>query len=223
MLNFFRSQLYLFRRSLSVLGKFEKDFKERYPHTRITPTHPFDMGRVEIGRFSYGPLKILMWNNPNQKLTIGTCVSIAGDVVFILGGNHHLNTISTYAVSVEALGDSSVFTDPRFLELTNGPITVEDDVWIGTGATIMSGVTIGQGAVIAACSVVTKDVPAYSVVGGNPAKVIKKRFDDAMIDKLLERADYSKLSLDKMEKHIDLFYQPLTELNVDEILRVFED
>jgi acetyltransferase-like isoleucine patch superfamily enzyme len=157
-----------------------------------------------------------MWENPEQKLVIGDCVSIAADVVFILGGNHQLNTVSTYPVRTE-LGD------PRLHELTKGPIVVRDDVWLGTGATIMSGVTIGQGAVVAACSVVTKDVPPYSIVGGNPAKVIRKRFDDIVIEQLLKRADYSKLTLDKMKNHIELFYRPLDENNLEEILGIFED
>ena len=86
-----------------------------------------------------------------------------------------------------------------------GDITVDDDVWIGFYATIMSGVHIGQGAVVAAGAVVTKDVPPYAIVGGVPAKIIKYRFSPEVIEQLL-KMDYSKLT-DNMirEKNNDIY------------------
>jgi virginiamycin A acetyltransferase len=205
------------------LGKFQAEFRRRFPDNRLVPENIFNLDLLKVGKYCYGPFRVLAWFNPNQKLIIGNCVSIAGDVTFILGGNHYLDRISTYAIAAEAFGDAGVFRDEKYLEQTNGPITIKDDVWIGTGATIMSGITINQGAVVAACSVVTKDVPPYSVVGGNPAKVIKKRFDDTVIEELLRRADFSKVTVDKMREHTELFYRPLDAQNLDEILKIFED
>jgi serine acetyltransferase len=87
-------------------------------------------------------------------------------------------------------------------------VVIEDNVWIGENACIMSGVHIGQGAVVAAGSVVNKDVPPYSIVGGVPAKVIKYRFEPEMIEALL-KIDYSKLDKDMIQSHVDDLYQKL--------------
>lgn len=212
-----------FRTSRSQLGRFQAEFRTRFPHTRLIPANVFDTDLLEIGQFSYGPLNVLAWHNPQQKLIIGNCISIAADVLFILGGNHYLDRVSTYPTALEALGGNVVSSDARYMEQTNGPIVVKDDVWFGAGATVMSGITIHQGAVIAAKAVVTKDVEPYAIVGGNPAKLIKKRFSDEIIDRLLERADYSRLTLQKMKDHNDLLYTPLTGRNLEEILRIFED
>lgn len=76
---------------------------------------------------------------------------------------------------------------------SNGPIVVSDDVWSGIDTMVMSGVTIGQGAVVAARSVVVKDVPPYAIVGGNPAKIIKYRFSSEIIEKLL-KVNFKKLN-----------------------------
>lgn len=81
---------------------------------------------------------------------------------------------------------------------------IKDDVWIGAQATIMSGVTIGQGAVIGAKALVTKDVPPYAIVGGVPAKVIKYRFEKEIIDELL-KIDFSKFDYKVIKEHITLF------------------
>ncbi len=93
---------------------------------------------------------------------------------------------------------------------TKGDIIVDDDVWIGYGATILSGVHIGQGAVVAAGAVVSKDVPPYAIVGGVPAKVIKYRFNQEMIHELLN-VDYSKLTKKMVEEHVGDLYKPLTD------------
>jgi len=89
---------------------------------------------------------------------------------------------------------------------------VNDDVWIGHGSTILSGVRIGQGAVVAAGSVVTKDVPLYAIVGGVPAKVIKYRFEPEMIEQLL-KVDYSKLDEEMVRSHVEELYQKLESIN----------
>ena len=94
--------------------------------------------------------------------------------------------------------------------LSKGDIKVDDDVWIGYGATILSGVHIGQGVVVAAGSVVTRDVPPYAIVGGVPANVIKYRFSSDLIEELL-MIDYSKLTKEEIKKHITDLYRPLID------------
>ena len=94
---------------------------------------------------------------------------------------------------------------------SKGNIEVDDDVWIGYGATIMSGVHIGQGAVVAAGAVVTKDVAPYAIVGGVPAKIIKYRFPETMIEELL-KIDYSKLTEEAIKSHIDELYTELEDV-----------
>ncbi|MDY2949120.1 MAG: CatB-related O-acetyltransferase, partial [Lachnospiraceae bacterium] len=93
-----------------------------------------------------------------------------------------------------------------------GNILVDDDVWIGYGVVVMSGVHIGQGAVIAAGAVVTKDVPPYSIVGGVPAKVIKYRFSAEMIKELM-RIDYSSLTEELVKEHIKELYNELLDVS----------
>lgn len=125
----------------------------------------------QVGRNSYtNNLKVT--EHPQATLTIGSYTSIAPDVRIFLGDEHRTDWISTYPFDGQ----------PK----TKGNVTIGNDVWIGYGATIMSGVTIGDGAVIAARSHVVKSVNPYEVVGGNPARHIKYRFDEATIDLLLE-------------------------------------
>ena len=98
--------------------------------------------------------------------------------------------------------------------LTKGKIIVKDDVWIGMSVLILSGITIGQGAVIAAGSVVTKDVPPYAIVGGNPAKILKYRFSSEIIEKV-KNVDLSKIKLKKNKGNL---YEKLTEKNIKNLL-----
>lgn len=112
-----------------------------------------------------------------DKLYIGDYVSIGGEVVILMGGN---NTHRTDWFSCYPFLDKITEAYER-----KGDTHIGDGVWIGMRAMIMPGVTIGEGAVIAANAVVTKDVAPYTIVGGNPAKVIKKRFDDDTIREIL--------------------------------------
>lgn len=120
-----------------------------------------------------------------DKLIIGKFCAIAKDVKFIMNGaNHKDNGFSTYPFFIFANGWEKVA--PKDGELPfKGNTVIGNDVWLGYDVTVMPGVTIGDGAIIGSKSVITKDVPAYSVVGGNPAKIIKYRFDDSTIESLL--------------------------------------
>lgn len=119
-----------------------------------------------------------------DKLIIGKFCAIAKGAKFIMNGaNHKLSGISTYPFQIFGNGWESVTPSPDDLPY-KGDTVIGNDVWIGYDALIMPGVTIGNGAIVAARSVVVSDVPPYTVVGGNPAKPIKARFEPADVDRL---------------------------------------
>lgn len=123
-----------------------------------------------------------------DKLIIGKFCAIAKNVTFIMNGaNHKTSGFSTYPFQIFSNGWETVMPDKSDLPY-KGNTEIGHDVWIGYDVTIMPGVKIGHGAIIASKAVVTKDVSAYSIVAGNPAKAVKKRFEQTVIDKLLDIA-----------------------------------
>lgn len=120
-----------------------------------------------------------------DKLIIGKFCQIGANVEFVMNGaNHQMNAASTYPFYIFNGWDQE---PPTIRDLPiKGDTIIGNDVWIGEDVTIMPGIKIGDGVIIAKHSVVTKDIPPYYVVGGNPAKIIRKRFDDEMIDLLLK-------------------------------------
>lgn len=120
-----------------------------------------------------------------DKLIIGKFCMIASDVTFIMNGANHLtDALSTYPFAIFGNGWEGAMEGKTYP--SKGNIEIGNDVWIGYKAMIMAGVTIGDGAIIASRSVVTKDVEPYSIVGGNPAKEIRKRFDQERIEQLMQ-------------------------------------
>lgn len=120
-----------------------------------------------------------------DKLIIGKFCMIASGVTFIMNGANHLtDAISTYPFAIFQNGWEGAMDGKSYP--TKGDTIIGNDVWIGYNATIMAGVKIGDGAIIATNSTVTKDVAPYSIVGGNPAKEIKKRFSETEIEQLLK-------------------------------------
>lgn len=120
-----------------------------------------------------------------DKLIIGKFCMIASDVKFIMNGANHLSeALSAYPFAI--FGKEWAYAMKGKSYPHKGDVIVGNDVWIGYNATIMAGVKVGDGAIIAANSMVVKDVEPYSIVGGNPARLIKKRFSDETISKLLE-------------------------------------
>ncbi|MCE7030568.1 CatB-related O-acetyltransferase [Jiella avicenniae] len=136
-----------------------------------------------IGEFTYGRPVVRDWNS-GTKLTIGKYGSISVGVEIFLSGNHRTDWVTTYPFSALRPAFRHIKGHPA----TKGEVIIGHDVWLGAGCRILSGVRIGHGACIGTNAVVTKDVPAYAIVGGNPATIIKKRFTDRQIEELLEIA-----------------------------------
>lgn len=178
-------------------------------------THPVGETKhhnVRIGKGTYGPINVSS-RVEGRKLIIGDYVSIAEEVVFLLGMDHDYQTISTYPFETMITGKETA--------TSKGDIVIEDDVWIGRRCTILSGVTIGQGAVIAAGAIVTKDVPPYAIVGGNPAKIIKYRFEKDIINYLLS-LDYDSLTEELLKKNIDVFNTKIAGLELNDVKKLTE-
>lgn len=131
----------------------------------------------------------VLFNYPEfgDRLIIGKFCSIASGTKFIMGpANHRISSATTYPFHVFG-GVWSERTPPHLAQLPfKGDTVIGNDVWIGRESVIMPGVKIGDGAMVAAYSIVAKDIPPYSVFGGNPARFIKKRFDDELIEILLQ-------------------------------------
>jgi virginiamycin A acetyltransferase len=120
-----------------------------------------------------------------DRLVIGKFCALARGVKFIMNGaNHKVSGFSTFPFFIFGNGWEAVMPQPGDLPY-KGDTVVGNDVWVGYDALVMPGVKIGDGAIVAARSVVTRDVPQYSVVGGNPASVVKQRFPDAVAAELL--------------------------------------
>ena len=154
---------------------------------------------ISVGKYTYGVTenkvvwKTPAWTRENKKiqpkLIVGNYCSIGHGCVFYLGGNHRYDWVTTYPFHVNFLHDgicNKLNSEIEGYPSTNGDIVIGSDVWLGENVTVMSGVKIHHGSVIGTNSVVTKDVAPYSIVGGNPAKHIKYRFDEQTILKLLE-------------------------------------
>jgi Acetyltransferase (isoleucine patch superfamily) len=165
------------------------------------------MNKISCGVGTYGKIRVEFYGNENERISIGSYCSIADGVIFIAGGNHKLNCISTFPFKTYyyKIGDVAE---------TKGKIIVDDDVWIGIGAIILSGVTIGRGAVVGAYSVVTKDVEPYAIVAGNPARFIRFRFSNKVIAKL------KKINLNKLTKNsLKFLDENVNDQNIDEIIK----
>jgi acetyltransferase-like isoleucine patch superfamily enzyme len=151
-----------------------------------------------IGRFTYGSPSV-HFPNKKSRLIVGQFCSFADQVKIFLGGEHRTDWLSTYPFSVMRPVAFNISGHPA----TKGDVVIGNDVWIGHGAVILSGVTIGDGAVIGAHAVVARDVAAYTVASGNPARAIRQRFAPNHIQALLE-IRWWDWPLDKIDAEIPL-------------------
>lgn len=154
--------------ALDPLEKGRAAFNMRYP-------------KYVMGVGSYGIPAVHDFDE-GATLRVGAYTSIASGVEVILGGHHRMDWVSTYPfpAKVEQASNIAGYNGSR------GDVSVGNDVWLCTGCTLLSGVTIGDGAVVAARAVVSRDVPAYAIVAGNPARIVRWRFPEAVIKGLLE-------------------------------------
>ena len=175
------------------------------------------------GRHSYGiqNIKIRSWKE-GAHLFIGGFCSIADNQTIFLGGNHRTDWATTFPFG-HILKDEfpAGEINGNGHPTSKGHIVIGNDVWIGSGCTIMSGVTIGSGSVIAAKSVVTRDIDPYTIVGGNPAKTIRKRFDNKTINQLLEIKWWDRND-DEINTIVPLLQSPLTEKILSKITELLD-
>ncbi len=144
----------------------------------------FAANDLEMGRGSYCPPFVNSWES-GAVAKVGNFCSLATGVQIFTGGNHRPDWVTTYPFNVLWPQVAGHITGHP---ATKGDVIIGNDVWIGTGALILSGVTIGDGAVVGAHSVVSKNIPPYAIAVGNPAVVVKYRFDETTIQNLLQIA-----------------------------------
>lgn len=191
------------------LTKCNAQWRKKNQHNYTVANSIFDVNKVQVGKETYGLLNVYTYENQQEHLTIGNYCCIANEVTFILGGEHHPQFPSNYLFKLHISGMNHADE-----QRTKGPIIVGDDVWFGYGATILSGVNIGQGAVIAAGTVVSKDVPAYAVYTNKG--IVKYRFDNQTINKM-KNVDFSKVEYELVRDNIELFYSVCSEKSADKL------
>lgn len=211
MFSLLRDMYRFFSREFELI-EFQRKWRSLNSHNFTNAGRLFPDNKVSVGDYSYGTLNVISYKNKNEKLQIGRFCSIGGGVTFLLSGEHNYKNISTYPFRKLILNGP-----PE--SICKGPIIIEDDVWIGYGSIVLSGVKIGKGAVIGAGSVVRKDVPPYSIYIGD--KVIKKRFSYEVINKV-KNIELSTLSKEKISKLSNLLYEEVNENNIDRIMTEIE-
>lgn len=182
---------------IKELKKFIRELRKPYYTNKNKKYKKYD-----IGDYTYGKPKI--YAEPSL-FKLGKFCSIADGVTIYGGGEHHYDWVSSYNFSAKFSCISCT--------TSKGKVTIGNDVWLADGVLILSGVTIGDGAVIAARSVVTKDVKPYEIVGGNPAKHIKFRFSESQINSLLE-IKWWNWDIEKVKAEFDLILSP----NIDDFI-----
>ena len=159
---------------------------------------------MQVGQFTYGQENIRLIDfGEGASLSIGKFCSIAAEITVYLGGNHRTDRVTTYPFG--HIHQDQFPHSGAGHPVTKGNVVIGNDVWIGRGVTIMSGITIGNGSVIAANSHVIKDVAAYSIVGGNPAKHLKDRFNtlSSLQRRELENIAWWNWPIEKIKANID--------------------
>jgi chloramphenicol O-acetyltransferase type B len=144
------------------------DLAERFPQYNIGPR-------------SYGDSVTVVDFGEGSTLNVGAYSSFAAGVTILLGGEHRIDWVTTFPFSALDKRFEYITGHPR----TRGDVNIGSDVWLGRDALVLSGVTIGDGAVVGARSVVRKDVPAYAIVAGSPATIVRYRFSPQIIERLL--------------------------------------
>lgn len=193
-----------FRELIEPLRIFIFNYKwiKRNKHNRTFAGNRFDINKVVVGIETYGKINVFSYNDINCGiLKIGNYCCIARSVNFLLSGNHDYKKFSMYPFS-------KIFFNTNY-DGSKGDIIIEDDVWIGENVTVLSGSKIGQGALVAAGAVICGDVPPYAIVGGVPAKILKYRFSDDIIE-LLKNIKFNELSKKSIFQNRDLLEKEIS-------------
>ncbi len=162
-------------KTIKLIKKFIKKLRKKKVKELYKKYPEYD-----IGRGTYGSPEIFTWDE-GATLKVGSFCSIAAGVKIYLGGEHRMDWVTTYPFSLLWKTGRHIMGHP----MTKGDVIIGNDVWIGTEAIIMSGVKIGDGAIVGARAVITKDIEPYSIYAGNPTFFLKKRFDERIIQQLL--------------------------------------
>lgn len=160
---------------------------------------------VEVGGFTYGSAgrnrPRFVRHMDDERISIGSYCSIGPGVTFMAGGNHRIDTASSYPFR-------RIFERGPRSAVSRGALVVGNDVWIGREALVLSGCTVGDGAVIGARAVVSRDVPPYAVVAGNPAQVVRKRFEPEVVAALL-RIRWWEWPPERIRERLEWFEGPV--------------
>lgn len=158
-----------------LVDRIRRQFKKRR-NPSLQERYP----QYLIGKHSYGDLKVRDWGE-GARLEIGSFCSFASGVKILLGGEHRADWVTTFPFPATWVEAADIPGHPY----SKGDVTIGNDVWIGTEAIILSGVQIGDGAVIGARSVISQNVPPYAIVAGSPARLIRYRFEPELIERLI--------------------------------------
>jgi acetyltransferase-like isoleucine patch superfamily enzyme len=213
---------------------------EPYARLESVSAIPISLAWVELGSHTYfGHLQLGAWY-PGEKVVIGKYCSIANETVILTGGGHRSDIATTYPIDIEIAmkergrmarqpsRSAGVGLAPHTIDMLHEAChffawrairrtyqstrntTIGNDVWIGYRSMILGGAHVGDGAVIAAGSVVFTDVPPYAIVAGNPAEIVRYRFSKAIVERLL-RITWWNWSEEKIRENIEWFYRPIIE------------
>lgn len=188
---------------------FRIKWRRNNPDNNTVPVVCFPTEKVVVGRNTYGPLKVISFGNEKEKLIIGNWCSISNETTFLLSGEHNYKLFTNYPFECRILKNGN--------SLCKGTIVVEDDVWIGYGAIILSGVKLGKGCIVGAGSVVRNDIPPYGIFAGD--KLVKYRFEKEVRNKLENNVDFNKLHERLVKDNSFLLSQIVKNENLDEIIK----
>lgn len=195
-------------------------FKSQEPIPSVFLNQDPYFTKYKIGRGTYGSPNVLDWQD-NTTFVIGNYCSIAHQVTIMIGGEHKQKWVTTYPFKTmyqDLIVEKSITLEDSLDRASKGDVIIGNDVWIGEQSLILSGVRIGNGAIIGAGSVVTKNVPGYAIVGGNPAKIIKYRFSEEIISEL-EKIAWWKWEDGKIIEALPL----LLSDNIENFIAVFKN